>query len=821
MSDRIKASSGLTRRSFLKTTAVAAGATAIFGGSGAMLAGCSSQASSGADTVDEKRVYARCLWSGCMHCGRWVTVRDGVVVKQEPDPNEPYGNRPCLRGYSQIQRMYHPNRIKYPMKRVGERGSGEWERISWDQAIREITDKWKGYIKDFGPQSIALYPGTSNGGLVNGYAMGLSKRLWNLMGGSVYDICVDVGSLTGVDRVSGGTGFDQPGNAGLDDLNYTKTYICLSGNLTESSIFGWRDVLNAREKGMRFVVIDPNQTTAAAGADMWIRPRPASDGALLLGCMNVILSEGWEDTEFVRNYTVAKYLVKEDGKFLRASEFGVEPVNKGIDPMTQQPVIYDAPIVMGKDGKYGTEAEVANPVITGTFTIEGKKVTCAWDLFRKRIAEYDMAKVTEMTEVSEEEIRTLAKLFTEKPVKLAAAMGAQAYNNAHQLGVAEATIMAITGNLSARGAGFTGGYFQLPLNFMYIMPTMTMGPTIPWLETATILDTGMYAGNPFPLKCIFSVGAMYGGGIDAQWTKREIIDKLDLLVVADTSMCDTARQADYVLPAAHYFEFEDIISNPTNEGAIKWSDKCVDPPFECKPDGEIMTLLAQALGFGDYFKGTTDDYLKEALASDAFKAMGITLERAREEHTIHVPLFDIYHPDHVYDTPTGKLEIYCENPRPRMLTSQTMNWDWEAEHLPYWFPPHDAWPDLEALQKYPLVLTSERSRNRHHTNGFELPWLLEALPEPTLKINPVDAEARGIENGDYVEVFNDRGNAVARASINPGIRPGVLVYPKGWQRHQYKEGSFSDLSVHEFNPVAVNSSFMDAAVEMRVWKGAN
>ena len=820
MSDQVKAKAGLTRRSFLKTTA-AVGATAALAGSGAMLTSCAAQGGAGsAAEVEETKVYSRCMWSGCMHCGRWVTVRDGYVVKQEPDPDEPYGNRPCLRGYSQIQRMYHPNRIKYPMKRVGERGSGEWERISWDQAIQEITDKWKGYIKDFGPQSIALYPGTSNGGLVNGYAIGLSKRLWNLMGGSVFDICVDLGSLTGVDRVSGGAGYDQPGNGSLDDMKYTKNLVILSGNLTESAIFQWRDILNAQEKGMRVVVIDPNHTTAAASADLWIRPRPASDGALLLGCMNVILSEGWEDTEFILNYTVAKYLVKEDGKFLRASEFGVAPVNMGVNPMTQQPIMYDAPIVMGKDGKHGPEAEIADPVMTGTFTIEGKKVTCAWDLFRKRIAEYDVAKVSEMTDVSEEEIRTLAKIFSEKPVKLAAAMGAQAYNNGHQLGVAQASIMAITGNLSARGAGFTGGYFQLPLNFLYMMPTMTMGPTIPWLETASILETGQYIGQPFPLKCIFSVGAMYGGGIDAQWTKNEVIDKLDLLVVADTSMCDTARQADYVLPAAHYFEFEDIISNPTNEGAIKWSGKCVDPPFECKPDGEIMSLLAHALGFGDFFQGDTDSYLTEALSSQAFAAMGITLERARKEHTIHVPLFDIYHPDHIYDTPTGKLEIYCENPTPRIPTSQMMNWDWEAEHLPYWFPPHDAWPELEALQKFPLILTSERSRDRHHTNGFELPWLLEALPEPTVRMNPADSDSRGIKNGDYVELFNDRGNAVARAIVDPGVRPGVLVYPKGWQRHQFKAGSFSDLSTHEYNPVAVNASFMDAAVEMRAWKGA-
>lgn len=376
MSEQVEAKAGLSRRSFLKSTALAVGAS-VAAGSGVALSGCAAGTESGA-AAEEKRVYARCMWSGCMHCGRWVTVRDGYVVKQEPDPDEPYGNRPCLRGYSQIQRLYHPNRIKHPMKRVGERGSGEWEQISWDQAIEEIAAKFDEIRTQYGPQAIALYPGTSNAGLVNGAAISLVKRLWNLAGFSCFDLCIDLGTLTGVDRVTGGGGYDQPGNANLDDLNYTKTYINLSSNQTESGIFGWRDILNAREHGMRYIVIDPNQSTAAAGADLWIRPRPASDGALLMGCMNVILSEGWEDVEFIRNYSVAKYLVKEDGKFLRASEFGVEPVDMGLNPATYQPIIYDAPIVMGEDGVWGPESEIANPVIHGTFDIEGHKVTCSW-----------------------------------------------------------------------------------------------------------------------------------------------------------------------------------------------------------------------------------------------------------------------------------------------------------------------------------------------------------------------------------------------------------------------------------------------------------
>jgi anaerobic selenocysteine-containing dehydrogenase len=112
---------------------------------------------------------------------------------------------------------------------------------------------------------------------------------------------------------------------------------------------------------------------------------------------------------------------------------------------------------------------------------------------------------------------------------------------------------------------------------------------------------------------------------------------------------------------------------------------------------------------------------------------------------------------------------------------------------------------------------SERARNRVHTQDSANVWLLEIEPEPTVKINPMDAETRTIQNGDYVEVFNNRGRAVAKAVLSSGIRPGVLVYPKGWQASQFKAGSWTELLTDEFESIAVNMSFFDNAVEARKW----
>lgn len=116
------------------------------------------------------------------------------------------------------------------------------------------------------------------------------------------------------------------------------------------------------------------------------------------------------------------------------------------------------------------------------------------------------------------------------------------------------------------------------------------------------------------------------------------------------------------------------------------------------------------------------------------------------------------------------------------------------------------------------MLLSARPRYRIHSQWFGTKWLRELDPEPTVKIHPDDAGPRGVKDGDYVEIYNDRGHVVAKAIVTDGIRPGSMTYPKGWQRHQYKAGSFSEVNSTKHDPIGVNSSFFDATVDVRVWE---
>src|SRR5690606_21459151 len=134
----------------------------------------------------------------------------------------------------------------------------------------------------------------------------------------------------------------------------------------------------------------------------------------------------------------------------------------------------------------------------------------------------------------------------------------------------------------------------------------------------------------------------------------------------------------------------------------------------------------------------------------------------------------------------GRMEFYLENPQPRAASNEVI--DYDRERLPRFFPPTEAWPDNPLAKKYPLALLSTRPKFRVHSQWNQTPWLRELDPEPNVRIHPQDAAARSIANGDYVEVFNDRGHAVVKAVVSQGIRPGVMVFAKGWARDQYIAG---------------------------------
>lgn len=809
---------GLTRRSFLKTTGVVVGAVGI--GSG--LSGLSIKDEAFAENAtsnETKTVVGSCMRGGCFVCQHNIDVRNGRVVKVWAREEEPRGHRPCLRGLSEIQRLYSPERPKYPMKRVGERGSGEWERITWEEAIATITDTWKKVSQEYGPTANAFIAGSGNVGMLNAPGGGLVGRVFNTMGMSRIDMCVDQAKNVGAQRLFGGSGFDQPGSVEDDaELCNADTIFVWCSNISESYIQRWRALMDAKDRGVKIVVINPNAVTVALKATDWVPVRPGTDPALVLGMINVIFGEKLQDEAFLRQWSVAPYLVREDTKeFLRMSALGVAPTQGPVNPLTGQPTIIDKPVVWdGDTSTHVADGESKNPAMTGSWEINGIKVRTAFEYFTAEIEKYTPEKAAEISEVEVEKIRELAHLAATGNVMHIIGLGSQAFDNGVHIGSTISALTAVTNMIGRPGAGWMGFYFGGPFNMAFSAPAKTMTKTIPYLGLADMIETGKYNGKDWPLKTIISTGSGFLGGLpDPEGLKKKVLEKIDLYVVVDVAMTDGARYADIVLPAAHYYELEDIANTVMNR-MLFYAERAVDPLFECKPDSEIGRMLGKAMGYEQYVNESDDAYFNQILDMPAYKAAGVTLERLRaEKFARFAPKDQRFNENNVYTTPTKKVEIYAEKPKPRVDYGQ--KYDIDAERVPRFFPPREAWPEREIMKKYPLILTSVRARNRWHTQGFEKPWLLEIMSEPTLYVNPGDAKARNIESGSYVELYNDRGHAVAKAVHDPGLRPGMLVYPKGWQAHQFLSGSFSEILSAEFDPVAVNSSFFDNVVEMRAW----
>lgn len=813
MSERGKPSTGLTRRSFLKTAALVAGATAL----GGNFVGCGSiQPGVVAAAGEEKIAITGCQYSGCFSCQAQVVVREGKVAGIKTWSDDPRKNKPCLRGRAHLQRIYSPERIRYPMKRVGERGSGEWERIAWDEAISTIAEKWQGYIKDFGPNSI-VFDGT--GGKGGGYLnSSLLTRLKNVMGVTDSTPCDDMAMAKGLNKVFG-PAYNTWGFPPFDivDVKYSDAIVSWSGNLTVANTQDWRSIADAMENhGTKLVVVDPNYTVHAQKADLWVRPRPGTDTILQFALSHYIIANDHHDKEFLRDHTVAPILVREDTKrFLRMSDLGIAPTEGPIDLMTGMPSVIDPPIVWDPVAEtHGALGSVTAPVIQGSFEIEGIKVTTAFDLLLDVVNEYPPERAAEITEVPVETIVELADILTSGPVYHHLGYGSQSYNNGVQNGHALASLGAITGNTCKKGAGVGTGWHGPTYNLAYTYPTGMNSLAIPRLAVVfEVLETGKYRGQDFPIKSLLLDGSsMIGGFLDTNRVLKTL-ENVEFIVTADLTFNDAASHADILLPVAHNYECEEIMSAGMY---TLYMERAVEPAFESKTDGDIAIELAKGLGLGDLFDKTNDEFLHEALDADSMRALGLTVENLKEKRAIRF-LPEGYIPSLEFPTGTGRMEFYVDAPTPRVDYGQEI--DFDAEHLPRWFPPTEAWHENEIMKEYPLYFMSERARNRYHTQDAESTWLREIENEPIIRINPKDAEARGITEDDYVEVFNTRGHAVARARVSEEMRPGVVKYPKGWQIHHFKVGCWGELHNSQFDPVGVNDSYFDSVCEVRKWDG--
>ncbi len=748
-------------------------------------------------------------------CGHQVKVVDGRVrlitgaafgaktIGGEVAPK--FDPRICLRGVAQIQNTYSPDRIKYPYKRVGERGSGQWQRISWEEATTTIAEQFKEIQAKHGKKSVWVAPYTGSLAILEG-VVGAGFRFASAIGASAGDFEGDNEGdsstpagwnylLADPDATAGGI-FD--GHEMTDFLN-SKVIVLWANNVAETSLPDWRIVADAKKNGATVVSIDPRYTPTSARSDVWLPIRPGTDTALIDGIINYVIQKKLYDEKYVKSYTVAPFLVDAaTKKFLRQGKSYL--------------------VVDKADGAVRPVEKAADPDLFG----EHAGASSAFKLLADEMAEYTPEKVASMTDLTSRQVLQLAELWTQQsPVGVRAGFALSHWGRGDLTMQALLTLQALTGNIGVHGGGvttFAGGLTTTAFDLgNWWAPKGT--------EMFTVLEPmdacgAMLDGKPYPVRAAWFMVDNYAQQMSDRNRVVKALKSLDFLVVSDYVMSATADLADIVLPACTYLEKTDLLSS--NNFYLQYMPKVIDPLWESKSDLEAITLVARKMGVGKYFDQSADEYLKEILHIGDPKAdgnvVGLTWEQltsgAPHLNTPTVPYVPFF--DKKFPTKSGRIEFYVELLIPY------------DQQLPGYKEPLEASSSNPLFAKYPLTFLSTHTRFRTHSQFVNLPWLKEINNggDGFLEINPVDAKARHISDGDVVKVFNDRGLLKVRARLTEGIKPGVVnCYQGGWDTvkvKHYIEGHPNNLTHQIANPAQSvipnfrsNAAYYDCLVEVQ------
>lgn len=814
-----------TRRSF-----VAGAATTVMAG---LLAGCapSQESNKMAQTGEEaeqanvpetKLMRGFCRSQCSCQCTYNLHVRNGQIVRSTaadfPDNNY---RGICTKGLTQAARTYSADRLQYPMKRVGERGEGKFERISWDEALETIASKWKAITDEYGLDAFAIKGCGGTMGLINGQMPGTGswfERFCSVTGASLFRPAVDaswvhaINCVCGIDAYVGGGVWSQ--------LDKSKAVIGWGANPAISNIQDFHWILELRDKGIPYIVIDPVAGPCAAMADWYIPINPSTDGVLALGILKVILDRGQEDTEYIRASTNCTYLVKdEDGKFLRMSDLGTEPTvgedGEPVDPV----VVWDE-----ADNKPKPFDEATTPSLEGVSEVNGIAVKSVYKITKEAVAPYDFKKVTEITGVPQDTVEKLADIYADGPIMNAASYGADHYTNGHYNYIPMITLHVMTHNVGVPGAIVHRGYL-MPMHIMNyegcVFPVDSKGNVAPGNTSIYMpnrlydLTQGKYGNDTVtPIKglYLFADGFLSTGANRLHMLKG--VEALDFLVVCDAFMTETVNYADIVLPASYWFEDTELFNTQMQHPYIMFQEPIIEPLYESKPAFEIHKLLAEKMGLGEFMDMNQEEFMNLWFDSDGARNLGLSLDAMKKNGV----MFSLPDPDYccgqngVFATPDGKARIYREDVMFDNKQGRVEPVDESKEHSLYWEPATEADINSPCRKKYPFHVMNEHMRTRNHTGWFGIGQLQEYYPEPFARLNPEDAKELGIVEGDMIKLYNDRGYVVMKATISGALPRKMLGVPRGHLEKEFIEGHFCNISSDEYNQCAANAPYNDQCV---------
>ncbi|EMA56072.1 molybdopterin-dependent oxidoreductase [Halococcus thailandensis] len=806
-------SGGVGRRDVLKAGGVVAAAGALgIGGSNVLqtLTGDGTDSGMQLETfVGEDEVVQTVCSPNCRgKCPIDVYKRGGRIKKIQPHvPEDERYKRGCLLGLTHTQRVYDPTRLKYPMKRTdwslenpNPKGRGfdaEFERISWDKALSLLASKLQTTKRKKGAERVLWHGGSGNQGNLGGMTR---SRLASLFGGVTdafhYGIDTNVGQ--GFDRVAGNLAdaFLPPSNAPTDWKN-CETMIAWGTDLFRSQFeMDAEHVLETIRDGGKFVVVDPVYTATASKADLWLPIAPGKDTLLALSMMQVIFEEGLHDDEFLRKRSTAPALVRTDtGDLLQPSDVFA---NAGSG---------DAVAMNTRTGQpEQLSAETGGPyALFGTHKINGIETKTALTLLKEHVSQYTPEATAGKTRLSPSDVRTAARwLATRGPGGILPSYGIGRYMYGHVFGQAYATLMGLTGdygnsgNIHTQHGNIWGGNQELQVGEWASPPSDAPNPTLGYKDDIAAIENGRFD----------VIYAMESNMLANQFPDRQrsikALKNVDMIAWADMHHTPSVQYSDLILPVAHWFEQEDIIT-PANHPHITYRHKVQEPLWEAKSDYWILSRLAKRLGFGDAFVGDAHKELKGLVVRDD----RLDFDKLDKQGTVAMDYETVMYEDE-FGTDTGRLELYDDSG----LTESGPGLDGEVSlELPKPIEARTS-EDYEKADEYPLMFMQKHGVFRIHSQYEMNSWVREINTEPHLDINPSDANARNIADGEYVRVHNDKGEMVVKAKYNDGMQPGLINTDQGWWNRDFVKGHINDLTDAEVGDIGRTFAFYDTRVEV-------
>jgi len=647
-------------------------------------------------------------------CGWTVTVENGVAVQLRGTKEHPtsYGEL-CPKVNHLLDRVYSPERILHPLKRIGPKGSGEFEQVTWDEALTGIASTLTDIIATHGPEAVLPFYDAGNQSLL---AMeGIAHRFFHHMGASklIMAIC---GKAVGAGiSMTNGTGL----SVDAMEIEHSRLIVLWGTNTHLTNRHLWPVIERARAQGARLVVIDPIRTVTAqqvdlTRGDMFIAPRPGTDIALMLAMMHILIRDDLTDADWIAEHT------------------------------------------------HGYEE------------------------LKLHVADWTPERASEICGITVAEIETLAHLYgTIRPSMLRSLVGPEHHENGAMFYRTLACLPALVGAWRDRGGGLSrsqGSWSSQMINYSALnAPELLAGRTprsINMSRLGEALTTGPTQDGPaLHALIVWSVNPLVVVP-NAELVREGLLREDLLCVVHEQFMTDTARYADYVLPATTQIENLDVVP-PWGHLWLGWNAPAIAPLGESVSNPELFRRLATAMGYHDPRLQTQD----RALLIEALGAEVVEQLEAEGWYKVEYPEDGRPWADGGFPTSTGKVEFVSEALRSLGQPA-----------LPTFIAPQESpLGDRDLAQRFPLsLLTPKQHRRFMNASYAHLPHHGPREGAPYVEMHPLDAQTRGLSEGDLAVVFNDRGSLDLPVQISDRLRLGVVAIPFGWWRDHHLNGQVAN-----------------------------